>query len=103
MPVWSPDATRVFFASDRTGNFDVYSQAADGASGASVELAAPGFQVPVAFAPDGALIVSENFSDLGLVNLAAPDRRVKALAARHVQRSSRPGFSRRKMDRLRVR
>jgi Tol biopolymer transport system component len=65
----------VFFASDRTGNFDVYSQAADGAAGARVEFAAPGFQSPQAFTPDGTrLIVFELFTDLGLLTLGQSDR-----------------------------
>jgi serine/threonine-protein kinase len=52
-PVWSRDSRRVFFASDRTGNFDIYSQAADGATMARVEFAGPGNQVPQCFTPDG--------------------------------------------------
>ena len=45
LPVWSRDGSRVFFASDRTGNFDVYSQAADGATTERVEFAGPGSPV----------------------------------------------------------
>ena len=44
LPLWSADGQRVFFASNRSGNFDVYSQAADGASSATLVFAAPGFQ-----------------------------------------------------------
>jgi serine/threonine-protein kinase len=74
-PVWSPDGQRVFFASDRTGNFDVYSQAADGATDARVEYTGPGFQTPVSFTPDGArLIVFEDFRNLGVLTLGRPDR-----------------------------
>jgi serine/threonine-protein kinase len=74
-PLWSRDGRRVFFASDRTGNFDVYSQAADGATEARVEFAGPGFQVPQAFTPDGTrLLVFENFKVLSVLNLARPDR-----------------------------
>jgi eukaryotic-like serine/threonine-protein kinase len=75
LPVWSRDGTRVFFASDRTGTFDVYSQAADGATIARVEFAGPGAQFPNSFTPDGTrLLVSENFKDLSVLNLARPDR-----------------------------
>ena len=74
-PMWAPDGRRVFFASDRTGNFDVYSQAADGASGAKVEFAGPGMHTPSSFTPDGSrLLVFEQFRDTGLLNLAKPDR-----------------------------
>jgi serine/threonine protein kinase len=72
LPVWSPSG-RVFFASQRHGNFDVYSQAPDGATPERVEFAGPGDQMPLGFTPDGtALIVNENFKDLGVVRLAQP-------------------------------
>jgi serine/threonine-protein kinase len=75
LPEWSRDGRRVFFASDRTGNFDVYSQAADGATGARVELTAPGFQTPLSLTPEGThLVVLENYKDLGLVTLGHPER-----------------------------
>jgi eukaryotic-like serine/threonine-protein kinase len=53
VPVWSRDGRRVFFGSNRTGNFDVYSRAADGATKERVEFAGPGFQIPQSFTPDG--------------------------------------------------
>src|SRR5262249_50054776 len=53
----------------------IYSQAADGASGARLEFASPGFQEPESFTPDGnRLIVYENFKDTGVLNMAQPDR-----------------------------
>lgn len=73
IPVWSPDGTRLFFGSRRLGNFDVYSQAADGASPARVEFAAPEFQVPNAVTPDGTkLVVLDRFRDLLLLDFARP-------------------------------
>jgi serine/threonine-protein kinase len=75
VPVWSLDGRRLFFASDRSGNFDVYSQAADGATRERVEFAGPGFQVPMSFTPDGTrLLVNEDFKDLSMLNLARSDR-----------------------------
>ena len=75
LPVWSRDGLRVFFASDRTGNFDVYSQAADGATVERVEFAGPGVQFPTSFTPDGTrLIVDENYNDLSVLTMARPDR-----------------------------
>ena len=75
LPVWSPDGRRVFFASDRTGNFDVYSQAADGATAARVEFAGPGTQMTGSFTPDGnRLLLVEDFKDIRMLNLAQPDR-----------------------------
>jgi eukaryotic-like serine/threonine-protein kinase len=74
LPVWSRDGTRVFFASDRKGNFDLYSQPADGATEARLEFASPGFQTPQSFTPDGTkLIVYEDFKDSGILDLARPD------------------------------
>jgi hypothetical protein len=74
-PVWSPDGRRVFFASDRTGNFDVYSQAADAATPERLEFAGPGTQIPLSFVPDGMqLLVAENFRDFSLLDLAHRDR-----------------------------
>jgi eukaryotic-like serine/threonine-protein kinase len=73
LPVWSLDGRRIFFASDRGGNFDIYSQAADGATGAKLEFASPGLQAPQSFSPDGTLmIVYDQFKDTGVLNLARP-------------------------------
>jgi serine/threonine-protein kinase len=75
LPVWSLDGRRIFFASDRSGTHDVYSQAADGATDAKVEFAAPGFQVPQSFTPDGAaLVVYQDFRDSHVLRFAQPDR-----------------------------
>ena len=78
-PFWSRSG-RVFFASQRHGNFDVYSQAPDGATPERVEFAGPGDQLPLGFTPDGtALVVNENFKDLSLVRLARPPTLVPLL------------------------
>jgi len=67
---WSKDGKRVFFASQREGNFDIYSQAADGSGQPTVELAAPGFQSPNGIAPDGRqLLFYDQFKDIGVMNL----------------------------------
>jgi len=71
LPMWSHDSQRVFFASDRAGTFDIYSQAIDGPAEARVEFVGPGFQVPNALTPDGGrLIVYENYHDVSVLNLA---------------------------------
>jgi serine/threonine-protein kinase len=75
LPLWSRDGRRVFFASDRAGNFDVYSQSADGAADARPEFVAPEFQAPNAITPDGKkLLVYDRFADLDVLNLDHPDR-----------------------------
>ncbi|MEQ1910150.1 MAG: protein kinase [Vicinamibacterales bacterium] len=74
IPVWSRDGHRVFFSSNRNGNFDVYSRAADGSTVDRVEFAGPGTQFPVAFTPDGRrLTVVEDFKDASVLDLARPD------------------------------
>ena len=75
LPAWSVDGSRVYFSSDRSGNFDVYSQAADGATDARLEFAGPGAQMVGATTPDGAaLLVVEDFKDLVLLKLGNPAR-----------------------------
>ena len=87
VPVWSADGTRVFFGSRRLGNFDVYSQAADGASPARVDFAAPEFQVPIAATPDGKqLIVLDRFRDLFLLDFARPAQLQPLLQSRFEER-----------------
>ena len=74
LPVWSHDGSRVFFGSDRTGNFNVYSQAADGATDARLEFAGPGMHFPTAFTPDGTgLLINDSFKHLSLLNVTRPD------------------------------
>jgi dipeptidyl aminopeptidase/acylaminoacyl peptidase len=71
LPQWSTDSRRVFFASFRGGNADVYSQPADGAEPARVEYADKGSQMPVGVLSDGSgLIVSNDFRDLALLDFA---------------------------------
>jgi serine/threonine-protein kinase len=80
LPVWSVDSGRVFFASNRTGNFDVYSQPADGATTAKLEFAGPGTQMPGSAIPGGRqLMLYENFSDASVLTFAQPDRLTPAL------------------------
>jgi len=74
LPTWSRDG-RIFFASQRNGNFDLYSQPADGATPERLEFAGPGDQMPNGFTPDGTqLIVNENFKDLSVLTLSRPPR-----------------------------
>jgi len=76
MPLWAPDSTRVFFASNREGTYDIYSQAADGADEARLEFAGEKREMPISFAgPDVTrIVVSEDMRDLSVLDLARPDR-----------------------------
>jgi hypothetical protein len=59
LPVWSRDGRRILFASNRGGDWDIYSQPADGSRTAEVLLKRPSDQFPYSFAPDGTLLFTE--------------------------------------------
>jgi serine/threonine-protein kinase len=72
LPVWSRDGRRLFFASNREGEFHIYSTAADGGSAPHMEFAGPKFDAPNTFTPDGTqLIVFDDFHDLDVIDLAS--------------------------------
>jgi serine/threonine-protein kinase len=75
LAAWSSDGKRVFFSSNRNGNFDIYSQPADGAAAARVEFAGPGDQIAETLTPDGSrLFVQENFGESTLLfDFSKPD------------------------------
>jgi len=81
LAVWSPDGSRIYFASDRAGNFDIYSKPSDGSTDARIELQRPIFETPMFFArsPDE-LVVFEEFSNVSVVDLAS--KRVSPLLDR---------------------
>jgi serine/threonine-protein kinase len=65
LPLWSADGSRVFFSSGEGGSTDLYSQAADGASSARLELGGAPVHIASSVTPDGArVIVYEDFRDL---------------------------------------
>ena len=55
LPLWSRDGTRIIFASNRSGDWDIYSQAADGSRAAEVLLKRPYDQFPLSLRADGTL------------------------------------------------
>ncbi len=55
-PVWSPDGSKIAFASDRNGNFDVFVLAAEGGSAQRLTTHSAA-EVPTAFSPDGKYIL----------------------------------------------
>jgi len=59
LPLWSPDGTRIFFASNRGGDWDIYSQPADGSRPAEALLKRPYDQFPDSILPDGTLLYNE--------------------------------------------
>jgi Tol biopolymer transport system component len=76
-PMWSRDGKRVYFASNRGGDWDIYSQPADGSQPAEVLLKRPYDQFPSSVAPDGTLLFAELHPTTGLdIWALAPDGKV---------------------------
>jgi Tol biopolymer transport system component len=60
-PVWSPDGKRIAFASDRTGNFDLYQHASNGAGQDELLLKSNHQKYPTDWSSDGRYLL---YSDL---------------------------------------
>jgi tricorn protease len=56
MPVWSPDGTKIAFASDRYGNFDVFIMPAEGGEAKRLTFHSAD-ETPTSFAPDGKAVL----------------------------------------------
>jgi serine/threonine-protein kinase len=69
MPVWSVDGRHLLFGSDRGGDFDVYSQPADGSSEAVAVSVSPGMQVPHSITPDGTRVAVYEDGNLSVLDL----------------------------------
>ena len=59
LPIWSRDGARIIFASNRGGDWDIYSQPADGSRPAEALLKRPYNQYPVSILADGTLLYLE--------------------------------------------
>jgi eukaryotic-like serine/threonine-protein kinase len=81
-PVWSPDGTRIAFSANRTGEYNIYWKASNGASGDERVLEAKDLELPVGWSPDGKYLVYEDATpstdyDIWLLPLTGEDRRPK--------------------------
>ena len=56
MPVWSPDGSKIAFASDRNGNFDVYVMPAEGGEATRLTFHSAD-ETPASFTPDGKAVL----------------------------------------------
>jgi eukaryotic-like serine/threonine-protein kinase len=63
-PVWSPDGTRLAFSANRTGEYNIYWKASNGATGEERVLESKHLELPLGWSPDGKYFVYED---------AAPD------------------------------
>ena len=59
MPRWSSDGARIIFALNRGGDWDIYSQPADGSGPAEALLSRPYAQFPTSVLADGTVLYSE--------------------------------------------
>jgi Tol biopolymer transport system component len=66
LPLWSSDGTRIIFASNRGGDFDIYSQPADGSQPAESILNGPHDQYPTSVLADGTVLYMEINPQTGL-------------------------------------
>jgi Tol biopolymer transport system component len=72
-PTWSPDGSLLAFASNRSGNFEIYVRRIEGGQEVNITND-PGQDIQPAFSPDGTSItfVSTRSSRTGLVKIASP-------------------------------
>jgi len=66
VPLWSSDGAQVIFASNRDGDWDLYSQPADGSRPAEALLSRPYGQFPVSVVADGTVLYEEVNPQTGL-------------------------------------
>jgi serine/threonine protein kinase/Tol biopolymer transport system component len=59
LPLWSSDGDRIIFASNRGGDWDIYSQPADGSETAEALLSRPYDQFPTSVLADGTVLYGE--------------------------------------------
>jgi Tol biopolymer transport system component/predicted Ser/Thr protein kinase len=92
-PIWTSDAKRIIFESDTSGDFDIYSQPADGSRPAEVLLKRPYNQFPDSLAPDGTLAFAESNPVTGEdIWLLSPDGKASPWLVRPFY-DSNPRFS----------
>lgn len=64
-PIWSADGTRILFASNRAGHYDIYLKPASGVGQEERVLADDGEKYPTAWAPDGQTALYWTFGNEG--------------------------------------
>ena len=103
MPIWSPDGSRIVYASLRSGKWGLYQTLSSG-SGTEEPLYESDLpKAPMSWSPDGKRIVfwvedPKTGSDLWV--LTVDDKKAAPLVATAVQRDARADLSGRQMDRV---
>jgi Tol biopolymer transport system component len=90
--VWSPDAKRVVFASNRNGKFDLYMKASDGTGSEELLLRSNDNKHPNAWSPNGEVILyvsDQNRGDLMVLPLAGERKPYSFLSTPSRERQGR--------------
>ncbi|MGA9883922.1 MAG: protein kinase [Candidatus Acidiferrales bacterium] len=58
-PIWSPDGSKIIFASNRNGAYDLYEKPSDGAGGETLLLRSAANKAPCAMTHDGRFLIYE--------------------------------------------
>ena len=64
-PIWSPDGTRIAFASKRNNKWGIYAKLADGTGTEDLITESEAVKQPMSWAPDGKLLVYSQVGQLG--------------------------------------
>jgi len=73
-PAWSPDGTKIAFASRRSGSFDIYAMNADGTGTKRLTSAKESDEHPT-YSPDGTQIAFARAGDINVMNGDGTDQR----------------------------
>lgn len=90
-PNWSPDGTKIAFASDRDGHYGIYVMRADGTHSHRIFVSRTGDAAP-SWSPDGRRIVFSRGSD-GLYVMRADGRSVRRLTHAQFTKDLDPAWS----------
>ncbi len=69
MPVWSPDGSRIVFASNRDASYGLYQKPSNGAGNEELLLKSPSEIAPMAWSPDGRSIVYRGVDRAGFTEV----------------------------------
>lgn len=72
-PIWSPDGSRIIFASTRAGHFDLYQKSTSGDGAEELVYADNQEKYPHAWSPDGSAILFSTYEGLGSLHLLPLD------------------------------
>jgi len=65
LPVWSHDGSKIYFTSNRAGNWDIFVRSADGSGPIEAVLTRPGWQAPLGITSDGTLLFNRRTQETG--------------------------------------